>query len=79
MINTNQAWSFMVTFAPEVPVLSNFEEMFQLWIWVAHFDEDRQICPNMAQLWNIMTSNAHEWSLMIWNFKIAIIGQIYPQ
>jgi len=50
--------------APKFPVLNNFEKMPQVWIWVSHFDEDYQTCPNMANseiLWPAMLTYGPLW------------------
>jgi len=51
-------------FAQKLPVLWNLGEMPQVWIWMTHFDEDCQTCPNMASygiLWPAMLTGGQLW------------------
>jgi len=64
MMNNGQVWTFMAMFAPEVPVLHNFNEMCQVWNRVASFDEDVQIGANMANYgiwWPAMLKYGQLW------------------
>jgi hypothetical protein len=60
MITDDQVRSFVATFAPEIPVLTNFVDMCQVSNCVAHCDEDCQTCPD------------HTWPLIV--LIILIMG-----